>query len=253
MSSSIDAPNDDDDTWFTSAIKEDHIFEIEETDFATEAMPHIHPTDNQSSLAICPGDLPPIDASVMARDPPTRVGIIPGPALLPQSPSPSLHDTDGEYEIEEEGAETFARPVNVELPESSTDQSNPEADEDEADEDEDGGDEEEDNEDTEDTEETKDNEDTTSESGDSEPWSMEDDDEDDADHDDETKESFKQRLIYWIAQMMFVSGETAEPSPETTWMIEEIVREQVLEMVCTFSPFVDQKKPPRSNLSRISC
>jgi Transcription initiation factor IID, 18kD subunit len=32
-------------------------------------------------------------------------------------------------------------------------------------------------------------------------------------------------------QMMFVSGETAEPSAETTWMIEEIVREQVVEMV----------------------
>lgn len=29
---------------------------------------------------------------------------------------------------------------------------------------------------------------------------------------------------------MFVSGETAEPSPETTGMIEEIVRQQVVEM-----------------------
>lgn len=57
------------------------------------------------------------------------------------------------------------------------------------------------------------------------------------DDDNETKEDFKQRLIYWIAQMMFVSGETAEPSPETTWMIEEIVREQVLEMVCLYSLF----------------
>jgi hypothetical protein len=69
-------------------------------------------------------------------------------------------------------------------------------------------------------------EETNSESSDFETDSMEDDD-------NETKEDFKQRLIYWIAQMMFVSGETAEPSPETTWMIEEIVREQVLEMVCT--------------------
>ena len=34
---------------------------------------------------------------------------------------------------------------------------------------------------------------------------------------------------------MFVSGETAEPSPETTGMIEEIVRQQVVEMV---SPIV---------------
>lgn len=52
---------------------------------------------------------------------------------------------------------------------------------------------------------------------------------------EETMEDFKQRLIHWIGQMMFVSGETAEPSPETTWMIEEIVREQVVEMVCHFS------------------
>ena len=49
--------------------------------------------------------------------------------------------------------------------------------------------------------------------------------------DTETKEEFMQRLIYWLQQMMFVSGETAEPSAETTWMIEEIVREQVVEMV----------------------
>jgi hypothetical protein len=39
-----------------------------------------------------------------------------------------------------------------------------------------------------------------------------------------------------VSQMMFVSGETAEPSSETTWMIEEIVREQVVEMV-RFSSF----------------
>ena len=30
---------------------------------------------------------------------------------------------------------------------------------------------------------------------------------------------------------MYVSGETAEASPETTGMIEEIVRQQVIEMV----------------------
>lgn len=34
-----------------------------------------------------------------------------------------------------------------------------------------------------------------------------------------------------IPQMMFVSGETAEPSPETTTIIEEIVHTQVIEMV----------------------
>jgi transcription initiation protein SPT3 len=31
--------------------------------------------------------------------------------------------------------------------------------------------------------------------------------------------------------MMFVSGETAEPSVETTTVIEDITREQVLEIV----------------------
>jgi len=34
-----------------------------------------------------------------------------------------------------------------------------------------------------------------------------------------------------ITQMMFVSGETGEPSVETTTIVEEIVREQVVEMV----------------------
>ena len=38
-------------------------------------------------------------------------------------------------------------------------------------------------------------------------------------------------LIPFICQMMFVSGETAEASVETTSMIEEIVHTQVLEMV----------------------
>ena len=31
--------------------------------------------------------------------------------------------------------------------------------------------------------------------------------------------------------MMFVSGEAGEPSPETTGIIEEIVRQQVIEIV----------------------
>lgn len=34
-----------------------------------------------------------------------------------------------------------------------------------------------------------------------------------------------------VAKMMFVSGETAEPSPETTTLIEEITRQQVIEIV----------------------
>jgi hypothetical protein len=52
--------------------------------------------------------------------------------------------------------------------------------------------------------------------------------------DSETPEEFKERLTYSIEQMMFVSGETAEASPETTGMIEEIVRAQVIEMVSLF-------------------
>lgn len=47
----------------------------------------------------------------------------------------------------------------------------------------------------------------------------------------ESKEDFKKRLLKTLSQMMFVSGEQAEPSAETTYLIEEIVREQVIEMV----------------------
>lgn len=49
--------------------------------------------------------------------------------------------------------------------------------------------------------------------------------------DSETPEEFEERLICVHEQMMFVSGEIAEASPETTGMIEEIVRAQVIEMV----------------------
>jgi Transcription initiation factor IID, 18kD subunit len=51
------------------------------------------------------------------------------------------------------------------------------------------------------------------------------------DGDDESEEEFKEKLTDWFMQMMFVSGETAEPSAETTGMIEELVRQQVIEMV----------------------
>ncbi len=58
-----------------------------------------------------------------------------------------------------------------------------------------------------------------------------------ADEDEwESKEEFKQRLTELLQQMMFVSGETGEPSAETTGMIEEIVRQQVIEIVRTISP-----------------
>lgn len=39
-------------------------------------------------------------------------------------------------------------------------------------------------------------------------------------------------LTKQITQMMFVSGETVEPSPDTTTLVEQIVQQQVQEMVC---------------------
>ncbi|KAL8698303.1 MAG: hypothetical protein Q9224_001913 [Gallowayella concinna] len=44
-------------------------------------------------------------------------------------------------------------------------------------------------------------------------------------------EEYKEELTRVISQMMFVSGETAEASPETTTIIEEIVHTQVVEML----------------------
>lgn len=56
--------------------------------------------------------------------------------------------------------------------------------------------------------------------------------------DPETAEESLEEYKKWLAnairnQMMYVSGETGEPSPETTGMVEEIVRQQVIEMVCS--------------------
>ena len=42
-------------------------------------------------------------------------------------------------------------------------------------------------------------------------------------------------------KMMYVSGETAEPAAETTGMVEEIVRQQVIEMVSPPQPYFDFK------------
>lgn len=54
----------------------------------------------------------------------------------------------------------------------------------------------------------------------------------DVEPDKETEQQrWRRMLMKDLNQMMFVSGETAEPSPETTGMIEEIVRQQVVEMV----------------------
>ena len=45
------------------------------------------------------------------------------------------------------------------------------------------------------------------------------------------KVEWKWLMHHMIQQMMFVSGEEAEPSVQTTTIIEEIVREQVIELV----------------------
>lgn len=45
-------------------------------------------------------------------------------------------------------------------------------------------------------------------------------------------------LIPELQQMMFVAGETGEPSSETTTLIEQIVHDQVIEMVRFFSQCV---------------
>ena len=50
-----------------------------------------------------------------------------------------------------------------------------------------------------------------------------------------TRRQKKDPVANFFAQMMFVSGETAEASAETTTLIEEIVRQQVIEMVSTMA------------------
>jgi len=47
----------------------------------------------------------------------------------------------------------------------------------------------------------------------------------------EARSSAKNWFTDIATKMMFVSGETAEPSPETTTLIEEITRQQVIEIV----------------------
>lgn len=47
----------------------------------------------------------------------------------------------------------------------------------------------------------------------------------------ETKDQFIARFTNNVRQMMYVSGETGEPSVETTSIIEDIVRQQVIHMV----------------------
>jgi len=42
-------------------------------------------------------------------------------------------------------------------------------------------------------------------------------------------------------QMMFVSGEPVEPSAETNMLVEQIVQQQVMEMVCNYYFFPTQR------------
>ena len=49
--------------------------------------------------------------------------------------------------------------------------------------------------------------------------------------DEASMRTWKVQCTNIFGKMMFVSGETAEPSVETTTLIEEIVRSQVIEMV----------------------
>ena len=50
-------------------------------------------------------------------------------------------------------------------------------------------------------------------------------------HENMTEEEIDFKLMRFLEQMMFVSGETGDPSAETTGIIEEIVRSQVIEIV----------------------
>jgi transcription initiation protein SPT3 len=53
------------------------------------------------------------------------------------------------------------------------------------------------------------------------------------DHGMEKENIFEGSFTNDNTKMMFVSGETAEPSPETTTLIEDITRQQVVEIVST--------------------
>lgn len=71
----------------------------------------------------------------------------------------------------------------------------------------------------------------------------------------ETLQEYKDWIANKIGEkMMYVSGETGEPSPETTGMVEEIVRQQVIEMVCsTHSSIYRPMLLDQSNLTLSSC
>jgi hypothetical protein len=55
-----------------------------------------------------------------------------------------------------------------------------------------------------------------------------------------SRNSCRQQRIDTFRQMMYVSGETAEPSVETTSIIEDIVRQQVIELVCNLDSVISR-------------
>lgn len=54
---------------------------------------------------------------------------------------------------------------------------------------------------------------------------------------DPKQEKSRYRYQSEIQQMMFVFGEVADPLPETTMLVEDIVRSQVIEIVSLYSRF----------------
>jgi hypothetical protein len=62
-------------------------------------------------------------------------------------------------------------------------------------------------------------------------WSLAPSSPEESAHSTELLQEYREYLTDVMQKMMFVSGETAEASAETTWLIEEIVREQVVHMV----------------------
>jgi hypothetical protein len=56
-----------------------------------------------------------------------------------------------------------------------------------------------------------------------------------------------------VIQMMFVSGETVEPSPETTMLVEQLVQQQVMEMVSSLICPLMQTKLMTCQVARLHC
>jgi hypothetical protein len=56
-----------------------------------------------------------------------------------------------------------------------------------------------------------------------------------------------------ICQMMFVSGETVEPSPETSMLVEQIVQQQVMEMVSRLAPPYSEPRLTARPAARLYC